>query len=251
MIIKTIAATLTVFATTTWCASSSNAREGIVRVAVYRGPASCEDCSETMRKSIMALGPEYRVDYVGAEEKIDIRDETLSKFDIYVQPGGGQDIPAAFESLGEQRVEAIRRFVEAGGGFFGSCMGAYLASGSGIGLIDDELESEVGRPGFPVSSIISTAVSTSWNGEKQTVFFQDGPYMSEPKDVRGFKKIATYQNGDIAAARYHFGSGIVVLTGPHAEADGSWFREAGIPIDKMPDHSVLRSVMDEFRSEPR
>ena len=188
MIIKTIAATLTVFATTTWCASSSNAREGIVRVAVYRGPASCEDCSETMRKSIMALGPEYRVDYVGAEEKIDIRDETLSKFDIYVQPGGGQDIPAAFESLGEQRVEAIRRFVEAGGGFFGSCMGAYLASGSGIGLIDDELESEVGRPGFPVSSIISTAVSTSWNGEKQTVFFQDGPYMSKPKGCTRVQK---------------------------------------------------------------
>lgn len=64
------------------------------------------------------------------------------------------------------------------------------------------------------------------DGEKQTVFFQDGPYMSEPKDVRGFKKIATYQNGDIAAARYHFGNGIVVLTGPHPEADGSWFREA-------------------------
>ncbi|MDO3444415.1 BPL-N domain-containing protein [Agrobacterium sp. V1] len=246
MIIKTMTAALTIIAATTGVVSSSNAKEGIVRVAVYRGPASCEDCSETMRQSIMALGPEYRVDYVGAKERIDIRDETLSKYDIYVQPGGGQDIPAAFESLGEQRVEAIRRFVKAGGGFFGSCMGAYLASGSGIGLIDDELESEVGRPGFPVNSIISTVVSTRWSGKEQTVFFQDGPYMPEPKDSSEFKKIATYQNGDIAAARYRFGKGVVVLTGPHPEADTSWFREAGISISKMPDQSLLRSVMGEL-----
>ncbi len=243
MIFKKI---FTLFAGISLVAASANAIDDTIRVAVYREPASCDDCSETMRKSIMALGPEYHVDYVGSGEQIDISDETLSKFEIYVQPGGGQDISAALENLGEHEVEAIRSFVKAGGGFFGSCMGAYLASGSGIGLIEDELESEVGRPGFPVNSIISTAVPTNWYGIKQTVFFQDGPYMPKPKKWRGYKKIATYQNGDIAAARYHYGNGVVVLTGPHPEADASWFREAGIPIDKMPGGSLLRSLMDEF-----
>ena len=81
------------------------------------------------------------------------------------------------------------------------------------------------------------------DGEKQTVFFQDGPYMSEPKDVRGFKKIATYQNGDIAAARYHFGSGIVVLTGPNPEADGSWFREAVAVCAALVAQSVVAALL--------
>lgn len=93
-----------------------------VHVAVYRGPAACDGCSETAKASIEKLDPAYRVEFIGKGEKTDISPETLSRFDIYVQPGGGQDIPAALHSLGKARVNAIRGFVAQGGGYLGLCM---------------------------------------------------------------------------------------------------------------------------------
>ncbi|WP_062117837.1 BPL-N domain-containing protein [Aureimonas sp. AU40] len=229
-----LAGTLAPFAT--------EAKAGVVRVAVYRGPAGCEGCSETVGEAIQSLGSRYRVDFVGPAEAIDITPETLRRYDVYVQPGGGQDIPAAFASFGDARVEAIQTYVAGGGRYLGLCMGAYLASGYGLGLIEQDLDSEVGRPGFPVETIESTAVSTRWNGQTQTVFFQDGAYLPKARNDPGFRTIATYENGDIAAARYTFRRGVVVLSGPHPEADESWFEENGIPLAKMPGDDLLRSL---------
>lgn len=226
--------------------SNVNANSNVVRVAVYRGPASCDDCSETAKKAIENLGAKYRVDFVGATEKIDITPANLSLYDVYVQPGGGQDIPAAFNSLGDKRVEAIQRYVASGGRYLGLCMGAYLASGSGFGLVQQELDSEIGRPGFSVKTIDSTAIKVRWAGKSQPMFYQDGPYMMKAKGDPGFRSIATYQNGDIAAARYSFGKGVVVLSGPHPEADKSWFEEAGMPLEKAPDNKILMSLFKEL-----
>lgn len=226
--------------------SCANANSNLVRVAVYRGPASCDDCAETAKKAIERLGAQYRVDFVGAAEKIDITPANLSLYDVYVQPGGGQDIPAALNSFGDKRVEAIRRYVESGGRYLGLCMGAYLASGSGFGLVQQELDSEIGRPGFPVRTIDSTAIKIRWAGKSKPIFYQDGPYMMKAKRDPGFRSIATYQNGDIAAARYSFGKGVVVLSGPHPEADKSWFEEAGVPLEKAPDNRILMSLFKEL-----
>ncbi|QQP95339.1 BPL-N domain-containing protein [Lysobacter enzymogenes] len=224
-------------------AAHAGARSDTVRVAVYRGPASCENCSETLQRAIQALGPQYRVDFVGADEPIDITPENLARYDVYAQPGGGQDIPAAFASLGDGRVDAIHDYVAGGGRYLGICMGAYLASGSGLGLVPHELQSEVGRPGFEVDGSEDAVVAVRWQGRAQTVFYQDGPYLRRaPKDP-GFRTIATYANDDIAAARYTLGRGVVVLSGPHPEADESWFEEAGLPLEDRPDGRLLRSLL--------
>lgn len=221
------------------------AEAGIVRVAVYRGIASCEGCSETAKRSIEKLDPGYRVEFVGKGERIDITPETLSRFDIYVQPGGGQDIPGALHSLGETRVGAIRDFVAGGGSFLGLCMGAYLADEANFGLVPHDLDSEVGRPGFPVRTIDDAVVGVTWAGRKDMVFYQDGPYLP-PSKAPDFKPIATYQNGDIAAARYAFKKGTVVLSGPHPEADKSWFEDAELPLDKMPKTNLLKDLLAEL-----
>lgn len=223
----------------------AQAKADIIRVAVYRGPASCEGCSETARTSIEKLDPAYRVEFVGKGEKTDISQETLSHFDIYVQPGGGQDIPGALRSLGKARVRAIRDFVAQGGGFLGLCMGAYLADRANFGLIPHDLDSEVGRPGFPVKTIEDAAVRVSWAGRKDMVYFQDGPYLPSSKEP-GFKQIAAYENGDIAAARYSFKKGTVVLSGPHPEADKTWFEDAGLPLERMPKTNLLKELLSSF-----
>lgn len=229
-------------------ASIASAAQQPINVAVYRGPASCEGCSETVKSALQKLGPQYHVDFVGPHERIDISDTSLGHYDIYVQPGGGQDIPGALRSFGKRRIDAIQNFVNNGGHYLGLCMGAYLADASGLGLIDGYLDSEVGRPGFPIKTIADSAVGVRWEGRKDSVFFQDGPYLQPAAGDDKYRSIATYENGDLAAARYSFGKGVVVLSGPHPEAGKSWFEEAGIPLEKMPKTGLFKDLIDELGS---
>ncbi|MGG6341912.1 BPL-N domain-containing protein [Stenotrophomonas indicatrix] len=213
------------------------------RIAVYRGEAGCDDCSETVRRSIEASG-KYQVEYVGPDEPLDVTPENLKRFDLYIQPGGGQNIPAALRALGGQRSNAIRAYVDQGGHYLGLCMGAYLADANNLGLIDEELDSAVGRPGFPVHSIDDAAVAVEWLGHQDQMFFQDGPYFPASPSA-GFKALGHYENGDISAAAYRYGSGKVVLTGPHPEAGRAWFEQAEIPVSRMPTSDVMGSVLAE------
>lgn len=226
---------------------TSTGPDGFVHVAVYRGPAGCEGCSEAAQRAIEGSDARYRVDLVGPDEAIDISAETLARYDLYVQPGGGQDMDASFHSFGDERVNAIRDFVAEGGGYLGLCMGAYLAGGSHLGLVPHEMDSEVGRPGFPIQTIEDAAIDLTWAGRANTMFFQDGAYLLRSDDDPEFRTIATYENGDIAAARYGFGRGIVVLSGPHPEADAGWFEGAHLPLERMHQGRPMDDLLAAFR----
>jgi len=215
----------------------------VIRIAIYRGPATCEGCAEAVKDAIERLGSAYQVDFLGPDERLDVSSANLQRYEAYVQPGGGQDIPAALASLGKDRIAAIRAYVAQGGQYLGICMGAYLADADNLGLLDAELDSEVGRPGFPVTSIDDSVVLLRWGGREDQVFFQDGPYLP-PGSGDGFRVIASYGNGDIAAARYRFGAGVVVLSGPHPEADESWFQEAHLSMSRFPRGEPFRTLFD-------
>ncbi|MCW2336806.1 glutamine amidotransferase-like uncharacterized protein [Sphingobium sp. B2D3A] len=217
----------------------------VIHVAVYRGAAGCDDCSETAKQAIQHVDPRYKVDFIGPEEPRDVTSANLRHYAIYVQPGGGQDIRAALKALGPRRIAAIRDFVSRGGGYLGICMGAYLADANNIGLIEDELDGEVGRPGFPITSSDDAAITVRWDGQSDSIFFQDGPYFRRSREA-GFRPLGFYANGDVAAAAYTFGRGTVVLSGPHPEADKSWFESAGIPLHQMPKSRVLNALLKEF-----
>lgn len=136
MNLHAIAATL--FAFFTLLPSSVHAATPIAHVAIYRGPAGCEGCSENVKTALLRVRPNAQIDFVGADESIDITPQSLARYDLYVQPGGGQDIPAALDSLGDARVQAIRDFVAQGGRYLGLCMGAYLADDSNLAELNDE-----------------------------------------------------------------------------------------------------------------
>ncbi|AZE56411.1 hypothetical protein C4K03_4272 [Pseudomonas synxantha] len=220
----------------------------ITHVAIYRGPAGCADCSENVKTALQHLNPNYQIDFVGADEPIDITPHTLARYDLYVQPGGGQDIPGALDSLGDERAEAIRDYVAKGGRYLGLCMGAYLADDDNLGLIPQSLDTEAGRPGFEVTGIEDAAVRVTWDGQADHVFYQDGPYFPKASADAPYKTLATYHNGDVAAARYAYKKGVVVLSGPHPEAGQEWFENADIPLDKMPRGqlfgALIRSVQE-------
>ena len=215
----------------------------ITHVAIYRGPAGCPDCSENVKTALQRLDPNYQIDFVGADEPIDITPQTLARYDLYVQPGGGQDIPAALDSLGDARAEAIRDYVAKGGRYLGLCMGAYLADDNNLGLIPQALDTEAGRPGFEVSGIEDAAVRVTWDGQPDSVFYQDGPYFPKASAAAPYKVIATYHNGDVAAARYTYERGVVVLSGPHPEAGREWFENADIELSKMPRGELFGSLI--------
>ena len=38
----------------------------------------------------------------------------------------------------------------------------------------------------------------------------------------------------------------MVLSGPHPEAAKSWFVDAGIPLDEMPERDLLKDLLDQL-----
>lgn len=199
-----------------------SAEEKPVNIAVYRGEAGCTGCSEMVVKSLINTGKNFSISYIGENEKLRLNSRNLNKFDLYIQPGGGQDIPAAYDAIGDDGAEAIRNFVRSGKGFLGLCMGAYLADKDWIGLIDAPLDTEAGRPGAEATDEGDYTLTILWGGKKDSAYYQDGPYLNNSSTSRGFTPIAWYSNGDVAMAAYTYGKGKVVLTGPHPEADESW-----------------------------
>ena len=205
-----------------YSSATYNAVTKPVNIAVYRGEAGCEGCSEMVVKSLIKTGLNLSVSYIGENEKLKLNSSNLNKFDLYIQPGGGQDIPAAYDAIGDEGAEAIRNFVRSGKGFLGLCMGAYLAEKDWIGLIDAPLDTEAGRPGAEATDEGDYTLTILWGGKKESAYYQDGPYLNNSSASKGFTPISWYSNGDVAMAAYTYGKGNVVLTGPHPEADESW-----------------------------
>lgn len=188
---------------------------------VYRGPAACDGCPETIARRLRESEHKFRVLYVGPAEKRRITPAVLSGAALYVQPGGGQDIPGAAASIGKASIEAVRRYVSNGGRYLGICMGAYLAGDPGFGLVAGEIDSEVDRPRSTLHGIADTVTPVVWRGKKRWIYFQDGAMLPA---APGAAVLAIYPNRDIAAATYRYGKGRVGLVGPHPEADESWYR---------------------------
>lgn len=196
---------------------------------VYRGPAACDGCPETIAQRLRESRHRFRVIYVGPAEKLKITPAVLAGAALYVQPGGGQDIPGAAASIGKRSIRAVRHYMSNGGRYLGICMGAYLAGDPGFGLVAGEFDSEVDRPGSTLHGIADTVTPVVWRGKKRWIYFQDGAMLPA---APGAVVLATYPNRDIAAATYRYGKGRVGLVGPHPEADESWYRLNGL---KNPD----------------
>lgn len=211
---------------------------------VCRGPAACDGCPETIARRLRESGHKFRVIYVGPAEKLKITPAVLAGAALYVQPGGGQDIPGAAASIGKNSLKAVRQYVSNGGRYLGICMGAYLAGDPGFGLVAGEVDSEVDRPRSALHGIADTVTPVVWRGQKRWIYFQDGAMLP---DAPGAVVLATYPNRDIAAATYRYGKGRVGLVGPHPEADESWYRQYGLrnPDGVLPDmaYDLINATM--------
>ena len=208
---------------------------------VYRGPASCEGCSESVG-SILAQAPfSFRVVYCGPKEATPITAEQLEAATLYVQPGGGNNLTLAWSQMRPYAAD-IRRWVHGGGHYLGICLGGYLAGfDPGFGLLPGDSGEYITSPGATVHNIDDTTVTVDWRGVQRQLYFQDGPYFT--LDRSAATVLATYSNGLTAAAVARSGSGSVGVVGPHPEADESWYSAVGLPTPQGSTIDLARDLI--------
>ena len=95
---------------------------------VYRGPAACDGCAEAAANLLGRQRQHFVVRYIGPRERVQFSAQTLARAQLYVQPGGNDDLDQAWRQLLEEpgfTPGLIPDFVRGGGRYLGLCMGGY------------------------------------------------------------------------------------------------------------------------------
>lgn len=194
---------------------------------IYRGPAGCKGCSEAVATLLQTAPSSFHTVYCGPDEEVSLSAQALSHAALYAQPGGGNNLDAAWSAM-RPYADAIRSWVRGGGHYLGFCMGGYLAGfDPGFGLLSGDSREWIDSPGATVHTIDDAAVTVSWRGQPRSIYFQDGPYFTV-RPNSGSTVLATYSNGLAAVVVARYGRGSVGVTGPHPEAPASWYLESGL-----------------------
>lgn len=215
------------------CAGSSEAEPTGKRplALVYNGPQGCAGCAPTIA-SLLRRGPRpFRVTYVGPGTGVPLTAGVLDKARLYVQPGGGSDLDGVWRVL-RGSAGMMRDWVRGGGSYLGLCFGGYLAGRDpGFGLLPGDTNGYIDLPDTTIHDDRDTVVPVKWRGKRRYMYFQDGPafLLDQGADA---EVLATYPNGAAAVVVAPYGRGRVGVSGPHPEADRSWYEDAGL---KNPD----------------
>ncbi|MDT8912442.1 BPL-N domain-containing protein [Amycolatopsis sp. PS_44_ISF1] len=194
---------------------------------VYNGPQGCDDCAPAVARALRSLPRPVEVEYVGPGTGRPLTAATLAGAQLYVQPGGGDDLAGTWRDLAGS-ADAVRNWVRAGGSYLGLCFGGYLAGHDpGFGLVPGDTYGYAGSPGAEVPDGRHTVVEVSWRGRARHLYFQDGPAV-ELRPGAGAEVLATYSTGAAAVVVAPYGQGRVGVSGPHPEAEQSWYDEHGL-----------------------
>lgn len=202
----------------------SGAEERRPLAVIYDGPQGCDDCAPTIAKVLRESPRQYRTEFV----KAPLRTSDLAQAKLYVQPGGGADLQRTWKDL-KSSADVLRTWVREGGSYLGLCFGAYLAGRNpGFNLLPGDTDGYTDSEGAVVDDDRDTVIEVTWRGKPRHVYFQDGPtfFFGGAEEV---EVLASYPgNGLPAAAVARYGKGRVGVSGPHPEADASWYDNAGL-----------------------
>lgn len=200
---------------------------------VYRGRASSPGIPADTASFLQTCSQRFRVEFCGPNPgDLPVNAATLARASLYVQPGGGNDFGAAWQSV-KTYTGPLRDFIHNGGRYLGICMGGYLAgSGPGYNLLPGNCDDYTQTRGAEVKTASNAVISVRWPAPHgspiREIFYQDGPYFWLHRRATA-RVLARYTNGLIAAMVVPFGRGAVGVSGPHPEANRSWYRLAGLP----------------------
>jgi glutamine amidotransferase-like uncharacterized protein len=208
------------------------ARKRLVRVAIFD---ESSDVSKGPRNLLAFLTPEngYSAQRVDSAK---IRAGCLGAYDVLIIPGGsGSKQAAELEDAGRQ---AVRDFVQDGGGYVGICAGSYLATTHydwSLGLINARVwdRAHWARGGGDVAlSMTDAGLRLLGQGGTVVVHYNQGPLLvpDDKPQLPGYEVLATFETevadkgaqpgsmvGTHAIIRSRFGTGRVICYSPHPE----------------------------------
>jgi glutamine amidotransferase-like uncharacterized protein len=180
-----------------------------------------------------------------------IEDNSLiGGFDVIHFPGGNSG--AYINNINSAGLQNIRDFVSAGGGYIGICAGGYFAcdrvdwegstydhpldlfDGVGYGAIDEITP----WPNYAMTTIninLSNPINQYEPSTEYVLYYGGAAYY--PNEGQEMNIIATYDsfNDDAAWINFNYGSGRVVLMGPHPEIEEDSTRDGVSFGDNMED----------------
>lgn len=195
--------------------------------------------------------------------------DLIGDFDVIFIPGG--DFTLYASQINSVGVQHIRDFVNAGGGYLGICGGGYFAceevswrgqpldmplglfNGSGYGPINEiapwlqyDMTTINLNTSHPLNHYESSTATIVYYGG--AAFYPSG---DQPLEI-----IGTYDeyNDDIAILDFYYGSGRILLYGPHPEIEEDSARDAVTFADELfdqgTDWNMLWTGMDWLRDRP-
>jgi glutamine amidotransferase-like uncharacterized protein len=198
---------------------------------VYRGPASSPGIPADTATFLRTCSQQFRVEFCGPHpEDLPVNAETLAQASLYVQPGGGDDLTTAWHAV-RLYTRPLQQFIRRGGHYLGICMGGYLAATDpGFNLLPGNCNDYTTTRGAEVHNASNSVITVDWpspgHPTLRKIFYQDGPYFWLTHGAHA-RMLARYTNGRIAAMVAPYGNGSVGVSGPHPEANRTWY--SGLP----------------------
>lgn len=197
---------------------------------VYGGAGACEeDCVTGAAEAARQAGFNPVIVYPNTFDSSILKDAA-----VWIQPGG--IAVTASKAMGKSMMNAVRSFVNNGGGYVGFCAGAFIATSrigtsaySGLGIAPGTTTVYKAK-GYP--TIEKMSVKKNDGQVSRQIYWEGGPYIklstSEAKkvDVRGIYS----RTNQISAINSAYGKGRVSITGAHPEAP-QWWRDSENLID--------------------
>lgn len=192
----------------------------------------------------------------------DIRAGILNGFDVLLVPGGSGS--GQSESLQDAGLDSVRNFVYRGGGYYGTCGGAYLASAAyswSLKILNakaiDAAHWARGH-GYVVLNITQEGKEFyPFTQDTATIMYYQGPLMAPGvvDTLPAYVKLATFateiaENGAIpgamigatAFAQSCFGKGRVIIHSPHPEATSGMQYVVRAAVNYAGNHSNFTKI---------
>lgn len=211
-----------------------------VRTAFYAGPGA-SGCAAVRWIKMLSLSPDCDFTVVNAE---DVRNGALKDVGLYIAPGGMSSTQA--QTLKPEGCSNLVEYVRAGGGYFGTCAGCYLAMSLGdskktsgrLGMMPYKAQLSPYRGGCDNLTIKFTDNADMFGlkpGSKREVRYHGGPVPVPCEAIPGadIRVVATFacdgvysyntntapvMAGYPAVLAGTFGKGRIACTSPHPES---------------------------------
>jgi glutamine amidotransferase-like uncharacterized protein len=206
--------------------SNSTNNTSVTKVLIFDGNGvmmssvdGIEDCLNDSNN--YNIHPNNKFVYSTSSE---INSNTLSGYDVLIMPGGDA---SQYKDDGDIDSGSIKQFVSGGKGYIGICAGAYIASNrilgeyNGWGLAPDVNTITENYEGL--LQISSTPFGNNiTNGTLTNIHMQNGPAMQTNNSqiiIANFADNHTGYQNYVAMVGDTYGSGRVILSGPHPEME--------------------------------